>query len=115
MSEDIKQMEALQKLAQDHFVRGGQILEYGSKNRDLDAAKRAEDCFKEGLTKLKRMKLSSQNRRNIQLLRSALECAIKSTKALQKGQYDKAGKLMYKASDYGYRYAAAVIARVKGK
>lgn len=115
LNEDIKQMQELEKLAQDHIVRGGQILEYACENRDAQAIKRAEDCLTEGLTKLKKMKLSPQNRQNIRLLRNAIEFAIKSTKALQKGQYGKAGELMQKASDYGNKYAAAVIARAGGK
>lgn len=108
---NIKELQELQKLTQDHVVRAGQILLYGSKNKDAQAAKRAEKLLGEGLTKLKKMDLSPENRRNIRLLRNAIEYAIKSARALQKGQYDKVEQLMHKASDYGYRYAAAVVGR----
>lgn len=112
---NIKQLQEIQKIVTEHLVRGGNILEYGGKNRDIGASKRAEDCFSEGLTKLKRLKLSPENRRNIRLLRNAFEYAIKSTKALRKGRNEKARAYMDQSSEYGYKYRDAVIARVKGK
>lgn len=111
--QEIKQLEELQKIVQDHFIRGGQILEYGSENRDMDAAERAEACFKEGYNKLMHLNLSRENRRNIKLLKNALEYAIKSAEELKKGRHNKAINFMQISSEYANRYTSVILARAK--
>lgn len=99
----------VQKIVNNHLATGGIILSEGAKNKDFSAAKRAEECFSEGLAKLKALKLSREDRHNIRLLRNAFESSIASTKALQRNQIDKSMRFNMQASDYAKRYLASLL------
>lgn len=105
----------VQKIVTNHLAKGGIILSDGAKNKDFSAAKRAEECFSEGLAKLKALKLSREDRYGMRLLRNAFEASIASTKALQCNQIDKSMRLNMQASDYAKRYLASLLKRSKSE
>ncbi|KRG13348.1 hypothetical protein ACA30_15740 [Virgibacillus soli] len=98
----------VREIIKTHLVRGSELM----KNPfNLSEVKKAEGIWEEGLSKLKSLKLSTDDRRNYRLIRKAFEASIKAAKAHQKGQHDKASILTDEASNYAQRYSAAVIAR----
>lgn len=103
----------IKKIVEDHYVKAGQILEQGGQAGDLTASKRAEECFAEGLTKLKALKLSAYDRQNLRLLRKSFEQGVKFTRELQRGRLEKAEILADESADYANRYNAFLISRAR--
>jgi len=103
----------IKRIVEDHYIKAGQILEAGGQAGDLTASKRAEDCFAEGLSKLKSLKLSAYDRQNLRLLRKAFEQGVKFTRELQKGNNEKAEIIAEESTDYANRYNAFLISRAR--
>jgi len=104
-------LEDIEKINKEHYIRAGLVLTEGGHNSDPSTAKRAEECFSEGLTKLKSLKLSAYDRQNIRLLRNAYELGVKFTRELQRGRFKKAEQLAEKSAQYAHRYNAIITAR----
>lgn len=96
----------IKEIVKQYYVKAGQHLEQSND------AKHAEKTYEEGLSELKKLKLTQEDRQNLRLLRQAFEYAIKSCKALSRGKGQAAVNLIEQSADYAYRYNAAVIARV---
>lgn len=104
-------LKDIERINRDYYIQAGLILQEGGRNNDITAAKRAEECFTEGLSKLKALKLSAYDRQNIRLLRKAFEYGFKLTKELQKGRYKKAERLAKESAQFAQRYNEFITAR----
>lgn len=108
MKRKLHTLKDIEKINNDYIVRAGLVLQAGGFSNDESAAKRAEEIFSEGLKKLKALKLSAQDRKDIGMLYNAIEFSIKATRELQRGKGKKAEHLMTKATQYAHRYIKAI-------
>lgn len=104
-------LQDVQEIVQQYYVKGGNVLNSGADNKDTTAPVKANKLFKEGLSRLRKLKLSNYDRQNIGLLRKGFEHAIKSTDEFKRGKIEKAGRLSLQSSDYVTQYANIIAAR----